>query len=674
MRKQPVIITNMRRIVVSLLITLSCPVFYLNINAYAENNIITVYCDKEVTRVNKMVFGNNLIAYDPLTYENRTKAYYGYSDYGAGIWDPERNKPQIEVIGLARNAGITAVRFPGGCGTHHYDWRQAVGKDRERFLYGIDEFLETCRLIGAEPIITVSFFTGSAEDAEDFVRYLNSKVRRVKYFEIGNEVWHGNHRDIKKLSPEEYAQKYLEYYGRMKTADPFIQIGIVLYTPEWNKKVMGIVRDRLDFAIIHTYPTPAWGKRLEAMKAKDIFSISLAMPVFKDEYNFQEALTLLKEKSGKEVPLAITEYNGGFAQDKPIPYRHCLGTALINAELLRIFMKPEHNILMANYWNFVNEYWGMISNGFNGDPKDLSNPYYKRPNYYVYELYHKHFGDILLETGVKSNWYSAGDYKPFLKEFIQRLKKGEVVKNNLLKRQWQVSFFDGAEVQEKNGILEISFNNPKAFNYYHSIKKSTVEPNTYYKLSGYIKTEGLVDKNGVCLEVQDGRGWVKTHSSAVTEKIKGTKDWQYVEAIYGTLADAKAVNVIVRRVGDEGPLKGRAFIKDVRLEKFIPDLDTKQIPYLNVNASKNIGGDKIYLVVINKNLEEPLAADISIPGFKPAKSADAWVLNGPSVDATNEKNRNNVTVAHKAFELEGDTFKFTFEPHSLTAIEIERGI
>jgi hypothetical protein len=219
---------------------------------------------------------------------------------------------------------------------------------------------------------------------------------------------------------------------------------------------------------------------------------------------------------------------------------------------------------------------------------------------------------------------------------------------------------------------------------------ANIESNSYYKLSGYIKTEGLIDENGVCLEVQDGRGWNQTKSAASTDKIKGTNDWQYVEVIYETLPDAKAVTVFARRVGETGPLKGKAYFKDIKLEKFIPSIDTK-IPYLSVNASKSKDGSKIYLMVINKNMDASMTATIDLKDFVPAAKGNAWVLNGPSVDATNEKKHDNVTVTHREFEIasaaaqprndtvelalrsdESIKFEFTFEPHSLTAIEIGR--
>jgi len=188
-------------------------------------------------------------------------------------------------------------------------------------------------------------------------------------------------------------------------------------------------------------------------------------------------------------------------------------------------MKSENNILMANYWNFVNEYWGMIANGFEGTQKTLHNPYYKRPNYYVFELYHKHFGDILLGADVQCDSYDISQY--------QSLKP---------------------------------------------------------------QVKGLL-KNG--------------------------------------------------RSGNN-------------------------IPYLSVNASKSFDGKRVYLMVINKNMDGSMPATIELKDFVPASDANTWILNGPSVDATNEEKHDNVKVVHHEIEITGNLFEFTFEPHSLTAIEIKR--
>ncbi len=518
----------------------------------SEDGLVTIYCREALESVNKNIFGANLLAFDPSLHNQGIKyPYYGHADYGAGIWDPNKNMPVGEPVSLAINAGIKMFRFPGGCGSHLYDWKKAIGKNREHYLFGIDEFLKVCQAAGAEPVFTISFFTGNEQDAADLVEYLNSpndgsnpnvgtdwaKIRAenghpqpygVRYFEIGNEIYHGNHLNIKKVSAEEYAQQYLKYYMAMKAISASVKIGAVLFYPDWNRRIIEIIRENIDFGIVHLYPPqPGANKQtLGSVNPNDLFKISLALPSLREEYYLLDTLRVIRNNGGRDVSLAVTEYNGGFAQAKP--YLYSLGNALMNAELLRIFMEPQYHILMAHHWNFLNEFWGMIANGFSGKPEELYGSYYKRPAYYVYELYNNHFGDILLNYDINAESYDISKFPGINKLFA----------------------------------------------------------------------------------------------------IPGLK--------YG--------------------------------------FDTPAVSYLSVNASKSTNGEKVYLMVINKNMDMPMTVTIDLKDFAPTVKGNVWVLNGPSVDATNEDKYDNVKITHSELKVENNPFKFTFEPHSLTAIEIEKAI
>ena len=387
-----------------------------------QDNSVTVYCNKDIGRVNTLLYGNNFIAYDPSTYEDWGEDYYGYSDYGAGIWNPKGNTYVKEVVDLAKEIKMSVARFPGGCGAHHYDWKKAVGDNRKHFLYGLDEYFASIEPIGAIPLITVSYFSGDEKDAADLVEYLNAacdgtnpnggidwaKQRSknghhspydVKYFEFGNEVYHGDHRMIKEVDPAEYADRYLRYYTAMKDVDPSIQIGVVLGYDEWDRPVLEAIKDKIDFGIVHLYPAPEANElTISLMNPKDIVGQALDMPEVRYRQEAERILAILDHTAAEEVPLAVTEYNAGFIYNDP-PYRHSLGAALVNAELMRLFMKPQYRVMMANYWQFSNSYWGMVYT--NGDymKYDYSRPieYIKRPNYFTAQLYAQHFGNILLE-------------------------------------------------------------------------------------------------------------------------------------------------------------------------------------------------------------------------------------------------------------------------------------
>ena len=531
---------------------LCCP--QISNAALPDVNVIKVYYNQELGQINKLVSGNNFIGYGTRV---------NIMNNGAGIWDPNRKESVTEVIDLAIATGTSIVRFPGGCGTHLYNWKNAIGPGRTEYQYGIDEFMTTANEIGAEVVMTVSYYTGNENDAADLVEYLNTPndgsnpnggtdwaatrasnghpaPYNVKYFEVGNETW-GSHADyippITNPTPGQYATRYLLYYDAMKAVDANSNIGVVSYAPGWKgwrETVATTAGNKVDFGIYHTYPSPKVSEaELLAMDPNEIYRITLGSPVLKDEAYIQELLRLSRVNAGRDVPLAVTEYNGGFARPKDPAYRHCLGTALLNAEMLRIFMKPKHQILMGNYWQFSNSYWGMVRTTEDlfayvdhnyPDPIEYTN----RPNYYPYEMYNDHFGDVLIDVEVDTSFY---------------------------------------EIKDLN-LIEYS--------------------------GGVADLEGLIAN--------------------------------YIE-------------------------------------------DTN-IYYLTVNASKSQDGSKVYLMVINKNMYDNITATIALRDFVPAEQAEAWVLNGPSVDATNEDDPNNVKVVYKSFKINGNSFEFTFEPHSLTAMEI----
>lgn len=627
--------------------------------SYAENRI-AISNNSEIGAVNKRLFGSNVLAYDPYPNESwAEKSFNGFTDYGAGIWDPVKNKPVSKAIALSKEMGVIFLRFPGGGGANHYDWRKALDKQRKSYLFGINEFLVFCREINAVPVYTVSLEIGDETLAAELVATLKNKI---KYFEIGNEI-HSS------MSPEKYAEKYISFSNSMKYANGDIALGIVLWTNHWNKKLLTLVKHNIDFGILHVYPNLE-RSLLDKLSANQIYSSLFYVVEVEVRQQLLDVFRVLEENAGLHIPIAITEYNVGSFDWSNRNHRVSLGAALVNAELLDIFMEFNDSILFANCWDLVSNGWGSFTNNFNDQFQDLNKDFYLRPNYLMFEMFHKHFGDILLGVAIKSDSYDGSVYQP-IRSLLKRIKTGTVIKPNLLTGGWEKNPVGGIRVKDVGGILEIEFIQPEQFNYYHTVKRANVEVGTYYKLSGYVRTENLNDDKGVCLEVQDARGWNATHSAEATDKITGTTDWQYVETVYETLSDTKAVKVLARRVGETGPLQGKVFFKDVRLEKFIPSLDTK-IPYLSVNASKSHDGKKVYLMVVNKNMGAPMTATIDLKDFVPALKGNAWVLNGPSIDATNEQKHDNVKVTHHEFEIKDTPFEFTFEPHSLTAIEIDR--
>src|SRR5580704_11363146 len=148
--------------------------------------------------------------------------HLGSCVYG-GLWVgknspiPNMNGFRKQAVDYLRDLGIPVLRWPGGCFADDYHWRDGIGAPAQRpkrvnihwggYLednsFGTHEFIELCRLIGAEPYLAGNVGSGSPEEMRDWIEYCNhpggstlsdargangsSDPFRVKYWGVGNE-------------------------------------------------------------------------------------------------------------------------------------------------------------------------------------------------------------------------------------------------------------------------------------------------------------------------------------------------------------------------------------------------------------------------------------------------------------------------------------------------------
>ena len=660
---------------------------------------------EEAGKVNPYVFGQGILAFDRCLLIKKKKKFCindgRFTNFGAGVWDPFLKKPNAVLVDLAKKIKVSVLRFPGGCGTHHYNWKKAIGPVEKRPMYkfGIDEFMELCRAIGAKPIIVLSYFTGTCQDLADLVEYLNAplgtnpnggiawaEVRAknghpepygVKWFEFGNEVWHGDHVNIPAVGPREYAKRYLECQKLIKNIDPDIKLGAVMRRSLyglgwWSRSVLSVIKKNVDFVIFHIYP-PSYRSNRNEISINELFKIALAAPEQIND-SLSKISEQLKGITGREIPIAITEYNGGFVQKRPVPYRHSLGNTLLIADLLRVFLLHGTSILCTNYWHFSNSYWGLVYN-----PRYMKGgrKYYKRPNYYVFYLYTNHFGNILLKTQVKSKNYFQSGYKNILPsvraEKVSSQDLNILNNENFRKRVFlriDFKWFPPCVKIQKYSDYSVIYFNCKKYNklgMYFVDKIQNVKPNWLYFWEAEIKTN--LKKAWFFIEIKDQRYRRIKHSKI----LWGNTGWIKTGFDFKTSDNIKTLNFMFFIKGKENKgIKGTVYIKNMKIGDLGPAPQYGPTPYISALASTNEKKDRIYLMVINKNLEEPMRTRIKINGFPFGLVVRAWVLNGPSVAATNENGRERVKIHYRKVEVDPDKgyFWFTFEPHSVTALEL----
>jgi alpha-N-arabinofuranosidase len=226
--------------------------------------------------------------------------HFGTGLYG-GLWDLEANGPRADVMAAVKAMGVTALRYPGGCFSDWYHWRDGVGEAAQRPRYertywtgleiegldiprelaerfgppepnavGTDEFLSYCVGVGAEPMLAVNFGTGTPQEAADWVAYVNRRSgspRKVRWWGIGNEIY--GHWELGHCSAAEYGRRFRAFATAMRAVDPEIQLMAVGSAdrgrnhPGWNEEVLSAAGDDVDLLSLHFYfPGAALGRQL----------------------------------------------------------------------------------------------------------------------------------------------------------------------------------------------------------------------------------------------------------------------------------------------------------------------------------------------------------------------------------------------------------------------------
>jgi len=136
-----------------------------------------------------------------------------------------------DALEITRRMNPTSIRWPGGWFVSDYDWKHGIGPIDKRPVdqnrawngwvsndVGIDEFLELCRKVKAEPYVCVNAGTGTPQDAAALVQRVKG---RVKDWNIGNEEYLPT---LGGTSGAVYGSRYREFAKAMRAVDPSINL------------------------------------------------------------------------------------------------------------------------------------------------------------------------------------------------------------------------------------------------------------------------------------------------------------------------------------------------------------------------------------------------------------------------------------------------------------------
>jgi hypothetical protein len=161
---------------------------------------------------------------------------------------------------------------------------------------------------------------------------------------------------------------------------------------------------------------------------------------------------------------------------------------------------------------------------------------------------------------------------------------------------------------------------------------------------------------------------------------------------------ALAFQLFTENVGDimvASHTESPTYDSSLRFERIPPIHD---VPYLEALASLDEAGTKLSIIVINKHFDVPIDTEIMLEGFKPAEEASVWTLTGTGLDANlgaelfqapginwpeqiqdplnpryPKGGTGEVEIRESSLDKVGNTFRYAFPAHSVTAIEIHQG-
>lgn len=674
----------------------------------AAEPVITVDAKADRGPVRELVFGHNVEAADnrgiftaPLAQPEPRGLEV---EFGQGYWDAENSRPAPGVVEIMKTVPFGALRYPGGCLAHNYDWKLTVGPRGKRgsgnWAFGLDEYLETCRALGCEPQIIIPDYAmemkALPQNAADLVEYLNMPAEKrypwamkraeyghpepygVKYFEIGNETIHGNHggNPTRRYSPAEYVEYFNSVAAAMKKVDPSILVGTqtVLGGDEWDRAVYEGTAKNADFAIYHSYYP-----QVDSLEPGPAFRSVMAgnEQMRRRLRGFHRRM----KEAGRDMPLGITEFNIRSIAGKKDAYRYSYLAGMQCAELWLDFLQPEANVLMANYWHLLNAMYGVIVTipgadvpaGYDGKLLEM------KAAARFFQTLKSHLGTELAATSQKNVPVFEANASPgVLAAKGDRFIPGDGPFVPLPLNAFRLNNLTmpgmSAEGSNASRSLTVRFRDFRQETYPDFVtvfrpKEIPMGRAWELEVSFEAKFTPAPDSTGsatIGLGMMDIRGWAATHNATAIYGINVAKEWTRFRETLLSLDDTQAMVLTGRVQHVQGAISGTLEIRDLRVAAR-PAGQCPAYQGLSSFASRSADGKTLWLIVFNRSLDSEIPAKIELEGFRyAAGSAEVLYQDDPGTVKYFEPQKEAVPGS-------GSSFRWKFKPHSMTAFTLTAG-
>jgi alpha-N-arabinofuranosidase len=365
-----------------------------------------------------------------------------------GIWVGEKSRiPNIrgyrkDVVDALKRLHVPVVRWPGGCFSEVYDWRDGIGPRAKRPTrvimnwphtletnqFGTHEFLDFAELIGADAYVSGNVGSMTPRDMAQWIEYMASDEPQstlvqqrkrngrdvpwqVPFFGIGNETW-GCGGDMQPGYAADVNARYANFakapagYTMTKVASgASVQGGgdIDAFTDAMMTHLGSA--QALSF---HYYAMPDGAKGQALGFDEDGWAQELALAERMEPLVTRTEAIMDRHDPDRKVALFVDEWGSWYAQPPGVPegahyQQNSLRDAVVAALTLDIFHRHTARVRMANIAQMINVLQAMILT--DKDKMLLT------PTYHVFDMYQPFMGATPFPALVSAPDYQHGTYR-----------------------------------------------------------------------------------------------------------------------------------------------------------------------------------------------------------------------------------------------------------------------
>jgi alpha-N-arabinofuranosidase len=386
---------------------------------------ITIHPNDVIATINPNVYGQFA--------EHLGRCFYDGVWVGEDSPIPNTQGFRNDVLDALRAMRVPVIRWPGGCFADDYHWQDGIGprESRPRRInihwgeviennhVGTHEFMDLCRLVGAEPYFCGNVGSGGVRELRDWVEYCNlpgdstwAQMRaangspdpfNVTYWGVGNENWGcGGH-----FTPEDYCGEFRRYASFMRGFGgnklQLIACGPSGNDIDWTTRFFRKLRkDYWPFNNIQAYAAHYYcgtaGTATEYTEAQwyELIAKGLEMePLIvqqraaMDTWDAQRRIGLIVDEWGTWHPVEEGT-NPAFLYQQ-----NTLRDAMVAATTLDIFNRHADKVVMSNIAQMVNVLQAMVLT--EGDKMLVT------PTGHVYAMYAPHQGGTAVRMTLTSD-------------------------------------------------------------------------------------------------------------------------------------------------------------------------------------------------------------------------------------------------------------------------------